>query len=379
MADNDNIKWVTINGARVPIEKGETTEEALAKLSDKPKHEKTYIVDKGSYKSIVKESEMDKHRYGWYYDVYGDEIFKEVDVEEYLDFIDNLDLNESVSLLHNKLRKQIMMLPQDIRNYLFKELNNKISEYHQKLADDFLSNVPKTSGTQMLEESVMSINKENYDKSKSVSDSHSPEYAAYTYNCQRCAQAFILRYCHGYEVTAKPCERVWNDKKKRFDDAGVDIELDSYAAKNGYTVGSYGVGKSLYNGWHAVIFNFADVNKTLRNGTDIAQEIGYSGTEDQLRWIKNTVKESGPGSAYLCSVCWKGTRRDDGTYSAHVFCVVNDGGKVKFVDPQNGEECSSYFTEKQIVPKQTEIFRADNCRLNGTMMKEVLDYEKNSK
>ena len=115
---------------------------------------------------------------------------------------------------------------------------------------------------------------------------------------------------------------------------------------------------------------------TSVDGDDIVREIGYSGTEDQLRWIKKKVKETGPGSAYLCTVCWKGTRNNNGGYDAHVFCIVNDGGKVKFYDPQTGQECSSYFTNKQIVPKETEIFRADNCRLNGTMMKEVVDYEK---
>lgn len=371
-------EWKTINGAKVFIENGQSVEEAISKLSNKQKHEKRYIVNRGTYELVVKESNLDKYRNGWNYDVYGEESFKEINIDEYLDFIDNLDLSKSVGELQQTLKREILMLPQTIKIHLFKELENKISEYHQKLADEFLSKVPKVKQTEILEESAISINEENYKKSKSVEDKTSPEYAAYTYNCQRCAQAFILRWCHGYDVQAKPCQRVWNEKTKKFDITGDDIELENYAAKNGYTVGSFGVSTSTYNGWQAVIFNYADVNKTLRNGNDIAQEIRYSGTEDQMRWIKKTVKEAGPGAAYLCSVCWKGTKKEDGTYSAHVFCIVNDSGKVKFIDPQNGKECSDYFTDKQIVPKQTEIFRADNCRLNGTMMKEVIDYERNS-
>lgn len=366
----ENGKWVTINGAHVFIEDGETAEEALEKLNSKKKPSKYYRVKSrdffSDYTRIVSDADLD---------IYSpdDYTITEVDVANGIKEIDDMDLSQSVKSLTYKAR---MLGKTAEEKRFFKDyIRNRIAEHQMTLADKFLENVPEHKDIS-VEESVLSINLDNYKLSKEA-EHDTPEYAAYTHNCQRCAQAFILRWCYGYEVTAKPSERIWNSKKHKFDITGIDTELNDYAIRNGYNELKYTRGE--YNGWDRVIFNVEDVQQTLVNGTDIASEIGYPGTEDQLRWIKKKVKSTGPGSAYLCSVCWKGTRTNSGSYDAHVFCIINDGGKVKFVDPQSGEECSSYFTEKQIVPKKTEIFRADNCRLNGTMMKEVVDYEGNSK
>ena len=377
MPDNneENGKWVTINGTHVFIRDGETPEQALSRLQDKPKRELYYRVDRGSYHIVIPESEKSKYMNDWRYNNYGEGIFEELNLDEYFDFIDNLDPDKPLSVLKHDLRRFSASVSPEARKLLLNKLYSRIADHQESLARSFLSKINKSKDIS-VEESLISINQSRYNWSK-TQNSKSSEYAQYTYNCQRCAQAFILRYCHGYEVIAKPCERVWDDKKNKFVKTGADIELNKYAKTNDYNTILDAL-QSNYNGWDRVIFNQRDVTMSLKDGNDIAMEIGYSGTEDQLRWIKRTVKKSGPGSAYICSVCWKGTREDDGTYSAHVFNIINDNGKVKFLDPQTGEDCSIYFTDKQIVPKKTEIFRADNCRLNGTMMKEVVQNESES-
>lgn len=217
----------------------------------------------------------------------------------------------------------------------------------------------------------------NYQESKDLlsSGSHDPEAAAYTMNCQRCVQAFVLRWCHGYDVTAMPCDEAWNENRKRFEATGVDKKLINHTVGNLRVITrKLGVFTG-YTDWYALIFNEMDVAKNLITAKDIEFEVGYSGTEDQFRWIKKRVKSDGPGACYIAAVSWKGTRTEAGHYSSHVFCIINDNGTVKCIDPQTGKECSEYFSRKQIKSNRTALFRADTCRLNGSIMKEIVKYE----
>ena len=368
MNNDENGRWVTMNGTHVFIKKGQSPEEALAEFTSRKKPEKYFEVKSKSLYGdtrVVPDTDIDKYKNNDY-------TITDIDISKELEAIDNMDLNKP----YNILRKEIIMTAStnSQKRYLLGVLNDRIAEHQMNLADEFLSNIPKHKDVS-LEESVLSVNFDHYRKSKSDYKYNTPEYAAYTYNCQRCVQAFVLRYCHGYDVEARPAQRVWNERKNKFDLIDDDIELDNYSAKNGYARIQYDM-SSEYNGWEEVIFNRQDVIKTKMNARSIAIEANddYISTDHQRRQINKLVKASGDGSVWIATVCWKGTRHYGGDYNAHTFCVINEGGKVKYLDPQTGLECSEYFTEKQIVPKKTEIFRADNCRLNGTKMKEVVTY-----
>ena len=81
--NDDNGKWVTINGAHVFIKDGETPEQALAKLSEKKKPEKYYRFKSNFYwihgEQIIPDTELEKYKTGYYkrnYDMYGDDMFE---------------------------------------------------------------------------------------------------------------------------------------------------------------------------------------------------------------------------------------------------------------------------------------------------------------
>lgn len=368
--NTNETQWITMNGNHIPIKPGQSKDDAIDEfISKKPK--KYFMVKNTSFygtsKFLVSEDNIEKYRNNGSYRI------EDIDISQEIAAVNEMNLDLSYKTLRKQVRE--IMLNSEVRGELMNILNDRIAEHQTALADEYLKGVPKHKDIS-VEESLLEINKNHYDFSKSQ-PYDSPERAAYTYNCQRCAQAFVLRYCHGYDVEARPSECVWNAKKRKFDHVGADERLDSYSVNNEYHVDKDGMDTG-WNGWEAVIFNRQDVMKTKMRAYDIAVEGNddYISADHQRRQINKIVKKAGDGSVFLCSVAWKGTRKSTGEYSGHVFCVLNDNGKIKYYDPQTGEECSKYFTEKQIVPRETEIFRADNCRLNGSVMGEVVTYEK---
>ena len=367
----ENGRWVTIHGTHVFIKRGETLDDAIARLSDNEDRPNYIHIQKAKYgyywDKIIREDDLESYEIeGWF------KHREQPDMVEALDFVDNIDIegrdvDNIMEELYSKYRFSY------VREFLKGKLEERIAEYQEKLAKRFLSDSAMHSGRHLMSESIALDTNPNYEESRKLrlQGSHDREAANYTLNCQRCVQAFVLKWCHGYDVEAMPCDRVWSDKEKAFVKGPLDQRLSWYTAKNGYKTLKNG-SASYYNNWQCAIFNAADVRETHVDAYDIEREIGYAGTEDQYRWIKRTVKAAGPGACYIACVSWKGTRDDTGRYDAHVFCIINENGKVKCIDPQTGVECSEYFTDKQIKSNRTELFRADTCRLNGVMMGEIV-------
>lgn len=363
-------KWVTIKGTHVFIKDGESVEDAMARQF---KDDYYAYVRKGPVYKVIKLSELEKYKSDGY-----TETYNQPDFDELFKYVDDIDIeHRSYDAINNDFQQMYRIrsigFGYGLRDFLFERLMNRYADYQQSLAEEYLSDVGHYQDKNLMVEGVALNTNPNYEESKKLRSqgSHEPEAAAYTQNCQRCVQAFVLQWCHGYDVEAMPCERYWSDKEGMFKSTGNDTLLKNYALSGGYDRLRDGK-ESSYTCWDAAIFNPYDVRKTHMNSKNIEDEIGYAGTEDQWRWIKRTVKQAGHGACYIVTVSWKGTRNDDGHYSAHAFCVVNENGKVKCIDPQSGTECSEYFTEKQIKSNRTEIFRADTCRLNGEVMNLVI-------
>ena len=131
-------------------------------------------------------------------------------------------------------------------------------------------------------------------------------------NCQRCVPAYELRK-RGFDVIAKPAV------------------LDS----NGIPV----YDETMKNALNA----FAGLNERLKS----------AGSFDGKAFIENRMLEFGDGARAQVFVIWKDSRSEfvEGGKvikipSAHTFVAENNNGKVRFIDPQSGnEDCSEYFTK----------------------------------
>ena len=356
MADEqENGKWVTINGAHVFIKDGQTVEEALANKQGK--------YDRKIYRVIKNKKTRDGYEYGVYkfLNKYGYDRFLKDNPDAETKIFENWpkDLEERLgNLIENfDFEKQpYRLIIRDLGGYgsesLERHIRELITEYQEDRAQEYLKSIPKHKDT-MVEESLSSINREHWLESAAISvPPYNNKALAYYNNCQRCVQAFVMRWCHGYDVEALPCDDYYDAKGKEHDGPIGDL-IDTYARMNGY-----------FPGWNSIIFNVDDVRETYMDGDDLLKEIGYSGCEDQERYIKRRLKADGPGACYIIGVTYKG-----GEY-AHTVVAVNDGGKIKFLDPQDGKECTIY-KDKNIRPKDTRLFRADTCRLNGDMMKYI--------
>lgn len=365
MADEQG-RWVTINGTHVFIKRGETIDDAIARLNGKSDEPYFTLIQKYPLSKVIRMDDLESYELeGWKQANY------QPDFDEAIRFVDSIDVTARQG---NWILAQLQRYKNTpIYSFLRGRLEERIATHQQKLADEFLRDCKKYTGEQMPESLAVETNP-HYEESHELlaSGSHDTKAAEYTMNCQRCVQAFVLQWCHGYDVQAKPCQRFWSDKSKKFLRGDRDQNLKWYVDDNDYGTMVNG-DPSWYTNWQCAIFNAADVRKTHVDATYIQNEVGYAGVEDQYRWIKRTVKQAGPGACYIAAVSWKGTLDENGFYEAHVFCIINDGGKVKCIDPQTGRECSEYFTQKQIKSNRTEIFRADTCRLNGAMMNEVIE------
>lgn len=366
--------WRTINGAHVFIRHGESPEDAIDRLSGKTGSEYA-VVEKygGMAKRVINASD-----YGYYESLGWALSDRNPKFLQALKDLDEIDPSSKIQYIIQQFKNRASGLPTDVRTFLWKQLNERLAEYEGRSAEQFLSNVPKLVGTHLMAEGEAMETNPNYEHSyKLLSEfSHEPEAAAYTMNCQRCVQAFVLRWCHGYDVIAKPAERIWDEDLYRFKKTLKEFEFSDIASSgiDQILTNVYGH-ERIYTNWNALIFNEGDVAKNYIDAFQIEREIGYAGTEDQFRWIKRRLKSDGPGACYIVTICWKGTKTQWKNYDAHTFCVINDNGKVKCIDPQTGMECSEYFLKKQIKSNKTALFRADTCRLNGRVMKEIVDYD----
>ena len=123
-------------------------------------------------------------------------------------------------------------------------------------------------------------------------------------NCQRCVPAFEMRM-RGYDVTAKPC---------------MD-EFDDLSCKP-------------FSVWHA-----PDV---------------ISCTTDGRSEIEAQMRQWGDGARAQVVVIWEGA-------NGHTFTAVQENGKTRFFDPQDGNEnAESYFP--YVAPGRTEFCRIDNLQ-----------------
>lgn len=220
-------------------------------------------------------------------------------------------------------------------------------EYQKMISagKEALSKLPKIEGNISVNDNVTSVNKTNYDRTKTLFWSNKEEYEKYHSNCQKCVQAFELRM-RGYNVEA--LERP-KDRSKDYDTlkkSGWDLSM--YIPPKDNTFEAYG------NDWF-----FGDkVNSVSRN--DI-KPLSNKRSISQKSDIERIVKEAGKGARFQCSVAWKGG-------GAHVFNIINDDGTVRFIDCQSGDlDCSRYFDSGRIKPKDTMIIRVDNLELNGNV------------
>lgn len=319
--------WRTINGAHVFIRDGESAEEAMARQfgESKPKSE------------------------------------SRVAVLQYLDQLDDIDFTDpnltSTDILNQLGIGKGTYLEMAMRD----ELAERFAQFEDEATEKIIKSIPKLKTT-FVEEVSIGTNREGYEKSKAAATKlRSQEYRAYTTNCQRCAQAFTLRWVHGLDVTAKP---------RDFGDGDTVLHLE---------------------GWNSAIYNRDDYYKNFMSATDINKTIGRTSASTTLQHkaITKIVKQAGPGACFQCAVAWRKhttrggeewtTRGDPG---AHVFNIVNDNGEVKFIDAQTGGDASEYFKPDRIPgirPSKTSLVRVDNCRLVGRNFDLVCNYEKEDK
>ena len=78
--------------------------------------------------------------------------------------------------------------------------------------------------------------------------------------------------------------------------------------------------------------------------------------------IVSKMQQWGNGSRAVAYVEWKGG-------NAHVFNIVNKGGKVSIFDGQDGKQYKLSDYLKNAKPSKTEISRVDNLQFNENVIK----------
>ena len=217
------------------------------------------------------------------------------------------------------------------------DYQNKISK-----GKEALSKLPKIKGDISVDDNIVSVNKTNYDRTKDDFWFNRKEYEKYHQNCQKCCQTFELRM-RGYDVEAleRPADR--SKEFRELNDAGWDMAM--YIPKKNETFEAYG------NKWFAGDMKY-EINssqmKPLSNSRSLTQK----------KDIERIVSETGDGSRFQCCIAWKNG-------GAHVFNIINDKGKVRFIDSQSGEaDVSRYFDTGNIKPKSTMLIRVDNLDIS---------------
>lgn len=367
MDQNEKGVWRTINGAHVFIRDGETAEEAIARQTkEKPKRYQGHhavVARYGPDAMVIPEGEVDDYLARGYH-----RTASWLDPDPYLVKLDEIDFTDPDITWQSAMDSlQDEGLRLNLYTAIGAEVKKRIAEAVNERNERILGRIPKAEPT-FVEDASLSINRSGYDESVKA-EYKTPEYAKYTHNCQRCAQAFTLRWVHGLDVKAKPCDSVW--KGGKYADGPEDTKLDRA-------------------GWTNAIFNKDDYKSNTMTGSDIAHMMGRENASTALmhKQITKIVAKAGPGACYQCSVEWRGhTTRDGITYEvrrpgAHIFNIVNDGGTVKFVDPQDGSDAAEYFDPKRTVgirPSTIKLTRVDTCRLDLNYIDLVCDYERKEK
>ena len=162
-------------------------------------------------------------------------------------------------------------------------------------------------GAHSVEDDIKATNP-NYEESRKRRDK------AYTHNCQRCVNAYEARR-RGYDVTA------------------------SARKASGDTLPYMNNPK----GWAEV----------YRNGRNFLIPCHSNSTAGVVKKVTQTVTDWGDGARGIVRVQWRGGS------GGHVFITENQGGQVKFLDPQSGDmDCSNYFKIAKV--NQTYVIRTDN-------------------
>lgn len=149
----------------------------------------------------------------------------------------------------------------------------------------------------------------------------SPDYAAYSENCQRCVVAYELRR-RGYDVTALP----------------------TYVGDNLPTI-AYTKGRIYEGRWKGAFRNA----KTLDVGANRATKVSAN--------ITAKMKEFGNGSRAVVQVFWH-------SGGGHVFSVENRNGRMVYMDPQTGRIRNINDTLSRAFTMDVNLVRTDNLRLS---------------
>lgn len=181
-------------------------------------------------------------------------------------------------------------------------INRKIDNIYQKLGYKNIVADGKKSYTKTIK-GMHSIE----DDLKAINPNYEPSSYKWASNCQRCVPAYEMRR-RGFDVVAKPRKR------------GKDDTASS---------------------WRTI---FKDAQWEI---------CGTNRKESTIKNIVDNMQKYGDGSRAEIYVVWRNGR------SSHVFVAENDGGNIRFIDPQSSKgNVIEYFDRCRTTA--TEMCRIDN-------------------
>lgn len=338
--DSRDVKWVTINGAHIPLKNGETPQDYFNKKS---KHiKRRYGLNKYAF-----EENPD-------YKPFDDDIILEFSDNELQKAMDDQigDLNDYSYDKHtdyNEFKEKCLKVIKEITGDENPRINEYVDFYNKSVgkilqhkANEFLKTMPKLQD-KTSENIMFGTNRNNY--LWSVSQSNNADYDKYTSNCQRCVQAWFLRHL-GYDVEALPYEG--NRESFGYADGSPNDKISRW-------------------GWTEAIFCRSTVTTSFEGKPK-------QWASSQLKEIKDIATKDGPGACYFLSVHLRGSS------NGHVLIVHNDNGNIQFIDTQDGRANREvYFNPNvyKLITEKTYMKRIDNAKLNGEVIKYVVKAKEN--
>lgn len=237
----------------------------------------------------------------------------------------------------------------------FKPKIEAANKYLDNIGKRF-ENWDKIPVSEKLDYSNRDSNESNYKISR-AQITNQRKYDMYTSNCQRCVAAWYLNML-GYDVEAMPYDG--SDYFNQFGKAKSNYAIYKNAPRLGYE--EYGV-KTFRSNWSYSAFNIPSETMYDYHGKEKEHQ------KTQHNTIYDLVSKSPDKSVYFCSVRWRGYN------SSHVFVIYNDGGKPKFIDPQDNSDASRYFNKDagySIVAAETSLLRVNDFSLNGDLLPEIV-------
>lgn len=160
---------------------------------------------------------------------------------------------------------------------------------------------------------------------KTVNPNFSRLYSEYSENCQRCIVAYELQR-RGYDVEAQPTYKgdTWNQ--------------------------SIRIGNTYMDKWRGA-FRHAKTDN-----------VGANSGDKVLKNIAAKMKSFGPGARAVVSINYKGD-----SHEGHVFNVENVGGRVQYVDAQDGYRYNQASMKNLFAitkTNDTTLTRTDNLRIS---------------